>query len=78
MEKWVAVFNRYPNMVADNETYLEEALLTVYYWQAVHETNGKTPAQEYPLRRLWEANADRRGDVQREFLMDTMRARTTN
>ncbi|MCA9036764.1 MAG: hypothetical protein KDA91_16635 [Planctomycetaceae bacterium] len=75
MSKWVRVFQKYPNMLIDNESYIEEAMLAVYYWRAVHDTNGKTPPDDYPLREIWDANPDRKSEVQREFLMDTMRSK---
>lgn len=75
MNRWVEVFSRFPKMVVDNEAYVEDALLAVFYWQAVHETNGKTPPAEFTLRPLWDMKSDLRADVQREFLLDTMRAR---
>lgn len=74
MDKWVAVFTKYPRMVIDNQSYVEEALLTVYYWQAVHQLSGEAPPENYVLKALWDATPDRRQDIQREFLMDAMRA----
>lgn len=75
MNKWVAVFQKYPNMIVDSSSYIEEAMLAVYYWINVHETNGKSPPADFPLKDVWEANADRRPDVQREFQLETMRSR---
>ncbi len=73
MNKWVAVFEKYPTMKIDNSSYIEEALLAVYYWLNIHETNGVTPPDDFTLRALWDEKPEMRSDVQREFLMDTMR-----
>jgi hypothetical protein len=75
MNRWVAVFDKYPHMLIDSSAYLEEALLSVFYWLNVHETNGTTPPADFPLKALWEAHPDKRSDLQREFLLDTMRSR---
>ncbi len=73
MQKWVRVFEKYPNMSVDSQSYIDEALLTVYYWMKVHENNGRKPPTEFPLKAFWEGNADRRPEIEREFMMDAIR-----
>jgi hypothetical protein len=75
MLKWKAVFEKYPGMLVDNQSYVEEALSAVYYWQVVNETNGTTLPADFALRDIWEQRTDVRPDVQRQFLLDTMRAK---
>jgi hypothetical protein len=45
----------------------------VYYWIKVHENNGRKPPTEFPLKAFWEGNADRRPEIEREFMMDAIR-----
>ncbi len=78
MRQWVEIFRKYPGMLSDNRSYVEEALSAVHYWRVVHETNGTPPAAEYPLKDLWEKRVDVHADVQRQFLIDTMRAKKNN
>ncbi|MFN9970758.1 MAG: hypothetical protein ACK58T_12770, partial [Phycisphaerae bacterium] len=49
MGLWIRVFEKYPNMLTNNDSYREEALSIVHYWYVVHETNGTTPADTFPL-----------------------------
>lgn len=73
MQKWDKVRSTYPQMMVDNESYLEECMLLVYYWQTVHQYNVKTPPEDFPLRDIWVANADMRTEIQRLFLIENRR-----
>jgi hypothetical protein len=70
MTKWVELKQKYPVMFEDSR-YVEEALLIVQYWQAVHQLNGKTPPGEYTLKALWDQNEPKHLEMQREFLIET-------
>jgi hypothetical protein len=70
MDRWVELSKKYPDMFADAR-YVEEALLIVQYWQAVHQLNGKALPADYTLKTLWDANSDKHLEMQREFLIQT-------
>jgi len=78
MGLWIRVFEKYPNMLTNNDSYREEALSIVHYWYVVHETNGTTPADTFPLKSLWDSHPEVRPEIQRQFLLDTMRAKRNN
>jgi hypothetical protein len=78
MEKWKLVQDKYPSLMIDNESYIEECMLIVYYLQTVYKYNGKTPPDDYILRDIWESNPDRRPEIQRQFLIETMRIGNQN
>jgi hypothetical protein len=73
MMKWKAVREKYPSLMIDNDSYIEECMLVVYYWETVYKYNGKTPPDDYVLRDIWEANPGRRPDIQQQFLIETLR-----
>jgi len=70
MTRWLAARDKYPVMFEDGR-YVEEALLVVQYWQAIHQQNAKPVPTEYPLKSLWESNADKHLEMEREFLRET-------
>ena len=74
MEQWVAASKKYPDVFADGR-YIEEALLIVQYFQAVHQQNAKPVPVEYLLKSVWDENAGKHLEVEREFLIET-RSRT--
>jgi hypothetical protein len=70
MQLWLVAKEKYPVMYEDGR-YIEEALLIVQYWQAIHQQNAKPVPAEYPLKSLWEGNADKHLEMEREFLRET-------
>ncbi|MEZ6123823.1 MAG: hypothetical protein R3C49_11680 [Planctomycetaceae bacterium] len=53
--------------VADHDSYIEEALLAVYYWKKVHQLNLRQPPEDYPLKALEQKEAGRQFDIEMEF-----------
>jgi len=80
MVKWKAIIDheKYGELMIDNESYIDECMLIVYYWETVHKYNVKTPPQDFVLRELWEANQIRRPDIEKQFLIETMRVRNNS
>ena len=70
MQQWLTAKEKYPVMYEDGR-YIEEALLIVQYWQAIHQQNAKPVPAEYPLKALWEGSADKHLEMEREFLRET-------
>ena len=73
MNQWLALSQkneRLSNKFAEDE-YIGEALLIVQYWLAVHQQSGKNPPDEFPLKAVWDQNADRQMEMKRTFLMET-------
>jgi hypothetical protein len=71
MDRWVEASSKNPNFFTDFESYREEAMLTVRYWKAVHQNNGTTEADDYPLKQLWESNPGMYLEIDRTFLMES-------
>jgi len=71
MRDWQQALTKYERFYADNTSYLEEAMLVVRYWQAVHLLNGKPVATDYPLKNVWENNGDQHLAIDHLFLMET-------
>lgn len=67
MTRWLEASQKYPKLFVDFSSSLEEALLTVRYWQAVHQNSGTTPAADYPLKSLWDASGEMHMDIDRLF-----------
>lgn len=70
MDRWVEARDKHAEMFEDGR-YIEEALLMVQYWQAVHKLNNKPVPADYPLKKLWEDHADQHLDIERQFLRET-------
>ncbi|MCA9012284.1 MAG: hypothetical protein KDB01_21180 [Planctomycetaceae bacterium] len=71
MDRWVEAAAKYPRLFNDFESYLEEALLSVRYWKAVHQNNGTTEAADYPLKSLWEMHPEMHLEIDRQFLIES-------
>ena len=71
MDRWVEASVKYPKLFGDFELYLEEAMLTVRYWKAVHQNNGTTEAADYPLKAIWESNTAQHLTIDRQFLIES-------
>jgi hypothetical protein len=70
MQKWLEAAEKFPDMFQDTR-YIEEALLIVQYWQAVHQQNAKPIPTEYPLKAVWDGNSGQHLEMEREFLRET-------
>ena len=53
------------------DLYIEQALLIVQYWQAVHQQNGKEVPADYPLKGVWDKHPDKHMEIERQFLTET-------
>ena len=71
MRRWQEASLKYEKLYIDNTAYREEAMMAVRYWQAVHQNNGTTIAADYPLKDLWEKNADMHLEMDRLFLRES-------
>lgn len=70
MSKWMAVREKHPAMFEEG-SYLEEGLLMVQYWIAVHQLNEKQVQGDHPMKLLYDANPGRQSQVERDFSMET-------
>jgi hypothetical protein len=79
MNQWVALSTKDPKVqhLFEQDQYLNEAMLIVQYWLAVHQQNGKTPPQDYPLKAVRDAHPDMHTETERTFLMETRSRRVT-
>lgn len=71
MNRWLEASAKYPKFFTDNSSYLEEAMLTVRYWKAVHQNNGTTEATDYPLKAVWESHPDTHLEIDGLFLRES-------
>lgn len=55
----------------DHQDYTDEALLAAFYWQKIHEYNGKKVPDDYPLKSLVLASQAIVPDIERQFLIET-------
>ncbi|MEQ9406236.1 MAG: hypothetical protein RIK87_00865 [Fuerstiella sp.] len=53
-----------------HDSYIEEGMLAVYYWEKVHQYNGKEVPEQHPLKAMVLENAGRQMDIEREFLLE--------
>ena len=56
--------------IRQHDDYTEEALLAVYYWQKIHDYNGKKVPEDYPLKSLAVSNESSIPDIERQFLIE--------
>jgi hypothetical protein len=79
MNQWVALSTKDPKVqhLFEQDQYLNEAMLIVQYWLAVHQQNGKTPPEDYPLKAVRDAHPDMHTETERTFLMETRSRRVT-
>lgn len=69
MTQFEQVLRKYPNLTY-HDSYIEEAMLAVYYWQKIHEYNGKPVPESFPLKPIMETQAGRYPDIERQFRME--------
>ena len=70
MTQWLELSTKYENMYQQDQ-YIEQALLIVQYWQAVHQQNGKEVPADYPLKGVWDKHPDKHMEMERQFLTET-------
>ncbi len=70
MKKWLEVAQKYPVMFEDSR-YIEEGLLIVQYYQAIHQQNAKPVSDDYSLKAIWDSNSSQHLEIEREFLIET-------
>lgn len=71
MEKYETVLEKFPD-ISEDPLAIEEALMGVLYFRKLREINDLAPAEEYPLKKYWEAEDGVEGqgriaDVERQF-----------
>ncbi|MCA9084426.1 MAG: hypothetical protein KDA81_10240 [Planctomycetaceae bacterium] len=72
LAKFEQVLQKYPTL-ADHDTYIDEFMLAIYYWEKVHQYNGKPIPSEFPLKGLALQNMGRQSDIEREFILENRR-----
>ena len=70
MSKWLDVAKKYPVMFEDSR-YVEEGLLMVRFYHAIHQQNAKPIPDDYPLKSIWDSNSSLQLELEREFLLET-------
>ncbi|MFO1001205.1 MAG: hypothetical protein U0936_12745 [Planctomycetaceae bacterium] len=70
MQRWLEAKQKFPTMFEDGR-YIDEAMLIVQYWQAIHQQNARPLPDDYPLKTLWIENVGKQSEVDREFQMET-------
>lgn len=67
--KLAKMFDKYPDLKYHDE-YIDEAMLAVYYWEKVHQYNGREVPGENPLKPLVMENMGRAMDIERQFMLE--------
>ena len=70
MQKWKELSVAHPGLFLDGD-YLDQCMLLVQYFDAVHQQNGRNLPAEYPLKEVWDANVFEQADAKRTFLIET-------
>ncbi|MFN9720371.1 MAG: hypothetical protein ACK58L_16865 [Planctomycetota bacterium] len=70
MAKWMDIRSKTPQMF-DDGSYLEEGMLMVQYWIAVHQLNQQTVPGDHPMKQLWDANPSLHNQAQGDFQTET-------
>jgi hypothetical protein len=73
MRQWLALAQKDETLrhKYEEDEYVSEALLMVQFWLAIHQQNGKTPPEDFPLKQLWDRNPDKHLEMERSFLIET-------
>ncbi|MEZ6060188.1 MAG: hypothetical protein R3C19_07500 [Planctomycetaceae bacterium] len=69
MTRFEEALGKYPDL-AFHQDYIEEAMLAVYYWEKVHQFNGKRPPEEFPLKKLSIENAGKAPEIELQFFRE--------
>jgi len=67
MQDLEQVFGEYPDLIADDSTAVENALLAILYYRNIFETRNLALPEDYPLKDLWEQNQEILPDVEMMF-----------
>jgi hypothetical protein len=51
--------------------YLDECMLLVQYYDAVHQQNNRSLPATFPLKEIWDANVFEQSEAKRTFLIET-------
>jgi hypothetical protein len=70
MQRWLEARQKFSTMYEDGR-YVEEAMLIVKYWQAIHQQNARPIPDDYPLKSLWADNSYKYSEIDREFQLET-------
>jgi hypothetical protein len=70
MAKWLDVRSKNPAMF-EVGSFLEEGMLMVQYWLAIHQLNETNPQLDHPMRQIWEANPTLHNQTATEFYSET-------
>lgn len=70
MLKWQGLLATHPGLFYDGD-YLDQCMLLVQYFDAVHQQNGRNLPTDYPLKDVWDANVYEQSEAKRTFLIET-------
>lgn len=70
MQKWQELAKANPNLFMDGD-YLDECMLLVQYYDAVHQQNNRSLPATFPLKEIWDANVFEQSEAKRTFLIET-------
>ena len=66
------VLEKYPQL-AVHTAYIEEGMLAVYYWDKIHQYNGKKTPQQHAFTDMMQEYQYLYPDVEREFLLENLK-----
>ena len=67
-----SVLEKYPTLYY-HDAYIDKILLATFYWEKVHQYNGKQIPQDFPLKPMVMQHANRQPDIEQEFLLENRR-----
>lgn len=70
MTRFQEMLNRHPQLSQEDST-IEEALMSILYWQASHVLLERQPPADFPLKALWEKEQGRLPQIQKQFRTET-------
>ncbi len=70
MLKWQELASANPNLFMDGD-YLDECMLLVQYYDAVHQQNSRSLPPAFPLKDVWDTHVAEQSEAKRTFLIET-------
>ena len=56
--------------LTQDDTLIEEAMLAIKYYREAHALSGVPLPENFPMKKLWDANQERIPDIDQEFNRD--------
>jgi peptide subunit release factor 1 (eRF1) len=70
LSKLETLIVRYPNLTDEEvveSTLVDDVLKSILMWQYVLHLNGEEVPEEFPLKDIWDRNADKRAELDAAF-----------